>query len=166
MAATNIELVVHYLYGWRWLPGRWVMYNSAYLFPFFASLCWVTDEGETDAASLACCENKAFCTAGGRAVPYGMLSPSAHRTRIANKPEREPVFLPYTSSGWRFPGVGVVERVISSGLRFVAEVFLRLVLSQDDMSYQDCSRWNATVSDRHASRRHVVTSFTVVTGWC
>ena len=73
--------------------------RPTYLFPFFASLCWVTDEGETDAASLACCESRAFWTAGGNTVPYGTLNPSAQSTRIAKSPEREPVFLPYPSSG-------------------------------------------------------------------
>lgn len=62
---------------------------DAYLFPLvFASLCWVTLEGETEAAILACCDASADCTTGGMPVPAGKERPSAHRTRIANKPER------------------------------------------------------------------------------
>lgn len=91
----------------------------------FACRCFVTDVGETDAATLACCEVKAACTAGGTEIPAGRAKPSAHITRIVSKPERKgriPAGL---------PGVGVVERLpmASSALRLLADDFLPL--SQD-----------------------------------
>lgn len=77
-------------------------------------------DGETDAATLACWEFKADCTAGGTETPGGRLRPSAQSTRMASKPEREFGF----PSG--LPGVGVVERpeASSSDLRLVVEDFL------------------------------------------
>lgn len=88
----------------------------------------MTDEGETEAATLACWELKADCTAGGTATPAGKLRPSAPMTRMVNKPDLNVRFSSFPSG---FPGVGVVERLllISSALRLVTDAFL--LLSQD-----------------------------------
>lgn len=81
----------------------------------------MTLDGDTEAATLACWEVRADCTAGGTDVPAGRLSPSAHSTRMASTPERKLGF----PSG--FPGVGVVDRVASSSARkLVTEAFLLL----------------------------------------
>ena len=62
----------------------------------------VTLDGDTDAATLACCDDSAACTAGGRAAPPGRARFSAHRTRIASRPD--------CGFPLGLPGVGVVER--------------------------------------------------------
>jgi hypothetical protein len=75
----------------------------------FASRLCVTLEGETDAATLACCVDSAACTEEGTVVPTGRARPSAHRTRMLRRPVREVGFPP------GLLGVGVVDRGGSSG---------------------------------------------------
>jgi len=111
-----------------------LMYGSVTnLLPFvLARRCCCTLEGETEAATLACWDARAFWTAGGRAVPDGKLRPSAHRTRMASKPDL--ALCPLLPSG--LPGVGVVERP-SSDRRLVTEDFLLRPSFQDIV--RDCA---------------------------
>lgn len=80
-----------------------------HLFPLdlFANRCWFTEDGETEAAILPCCDVKACWTPSGNAVPGGRVTPSAPNTRIVSSPERK-VTLSSIFPGFR--GVGVAER--------------------------------------------------------
>lgn len=82
---------------------------TTHLFPFdlFTKRCWFTEDGETEAAILPCCDAKACCTASGNAVPGGKATPSAPKTRIVSSPERK---VTLSSFPFGFRGVGVVER--------------------------------------------------------
>ena len=114
--SLNIERTLNE--GWLWRN------RLTYLLPLdlFTSRCWFTEDGETEAAILPCCDAKACWTADGNAVPGGKATPSAPNTRIVSSPERK-VTLSSFPSGFR--GVGVVERFnwSSSALRFVTDVF-------------------------------------------
>ena len=57
------------------------------LFALRASLCWVTLEGDTLAATFASDDLSAACTAGGIGTPDGSDKPSADLTPIVKTPD-------------------------------------------------------------------------------
>jgi hypothetical protein len=93
------------------------MVDIVLLFAFLRSLSCVTEDGETAAATFACCEDKAAWTAGGMVVPDGRARPSAHRTRIVRRPVR----------AW---GSGAIVHVdssaLSTALSVADEAFFRM----------------------------------------
>lgn len=98
--------------------------GETYLLPrdLFARRCWLIEDGDTEAATLACWDVKADWTAGGIGVPLGKDKPSAPITRMVSRPDLNARF---SSMAFGLEGVGVVERLLTSSvLRLLAEVFL------------------------------------------
>lgn len=108
----------------------------------------MTLDGETEAASFACCVESAACTAGGRGVPGGSARPSAQRTRIVKRPVRDVGF----PSG--LAGVGVVERGGSSvpAESVAVEAFLVIFPSPLSIAWMRVKGGQQAGGERRSSR--------------